>query len=98
MLVCVSDFSTSFPSLTPASTSPWARTNLFCDEDNVCEKERTSTQRSRSNGSRNRIDDGIFIKKKFFFPVSDFLEKKKSSNNNSAEVGDDCKKDKDCKS
>ena len=76
---------------------------MFCDyEDSgldhgTCKKiTSTQTSNSRSNGSRNRIDDGIFIKKKFFFPVSDFLEKKKSSNNNSGDVGDECKKDKDC--
>ena len=59
ILVCVSDFSTSFSSLTPASTSPWTSNDLFCDiktgkDNGKCKEESTSR-----SGSRNRIDDGF---------------------------------------
>jgi len=62
MLVCVSDFSTSFSSLTPAFASLRARDDLFCDKDNgdkvgTCEVEFTSRSSSRAGSTCDRDQD-----------------------------------------
>ena len=58
MIICVSDFTPSFPSLTPVFASLRARDDLFCDKDNgdkvgTCEIESTT---SRSNRGINDDD------------------------------------------
>lgn len=58
ILVCVSDFSTSFSSLTPASTSPWASNDLFCNIKTGNDKGKCKEESTSRSGSRNRIDDG----------------------------------------
>ena len=59
ILVCVSDFSTSFSSLTPASTSPWASNDLFCNIKTGNDKGKCKEESTSRSGSRNRIDDGF---------------------------------------